>query len=163
MRRTVILASLAFPLLTAVVLALIVTRTESAPLDSQQVASPDPALSGTLGSAHAKPAAGTRSGSVSVAPSSTAPVRAEPARTVRSARAALLAAKLQHLPRTRQVPAPATTPARDSFPAEEAAAMEARGMDWRKLEQMMRNGVPGEPAAAAEEPAPRVQLGDEEE
>jgi len=165
MRRTVILAILAFPLVAAVVLVLIVARTESAPADSRQVVSPDPAVSSSSG-AHANPAASTRSGSQSVAPSSTgmaaAPVRAEPSRTARSARAALLAAKLQHLPKKSQSPAPGTRPARESLPPEEVAAMEARGMDWRRLEQMMRDGIPGEPAAPTES-SPPVETSDEEE
>jgi hypothetical protein len=36
-------------------------------------------------------------------------------------------------------------------------------MNWRRLEQMMRNGVPGEAAAPVDEPPPRVEPSDEEE
>jgi hypothetical protein len=36
-------------------------------------------------------------------------------------------------------------------------------MDWRRLEQMIRNGVPGEPAAPIDEPPPRVDPSDEEQ
>ena len=165
MRRIVILASLAVPLVAAVVLAVIVARTDSGPADSQQQASPEPVVFSSSG-AHASPATSTRSGSRSLAPSSAipaSPARTEPGRTARSARAALLAAKLQHVPRSPHVPPPATTSARESLPPEEVAAMEARGMDWRKLERMLREGVPGEPAAAAADPPAQVQSNDEEE
>lgn len=92
-----------------------------------------------------------------------AAAHAEPGRTARSARAALLAAKLQHLPGRPQAPVPAISPSAQSLPPEEVAAMEARGMDWRKLEQMMREGVPGGAAAAAEQSAPRGEPSDERE
>lgn len=170
MRRTVILASLGFPLLAALVLGLIVARSESPPTDSGQAVSRTPATSPSSGAARANPGASTRPGTGSSSLSAASATRmrgaaahAEPGRTARSARAALLAAKLQQLPGRPRAPVPATGPAGQGLPPEEVAAMEARGMDWRRLEQMMREGVPREAAAAVERSAPPGEPSDERE
>jgi len=170
MRRTVILASLAFPLLAVGALALIVSTTrsadvapqEAAPRDSAALQTPVPAV------ATSRPAlsSGSHSATTAVGASASrapaAPDRTQHVRDARAARAAFLAAKLQQAPRSRPGPAPAARPARESLPPEEVAAMEARGMDWRGLERMMREGVPGVPAAPPVEEQPQQVQGDDE-
>ncbi|HET9038194.1 MAG TPA: hypothetical protein VFN45_18415 [Myxococcaceae bacterium] len=161
--------SLAFPLLAAGALILILATTESAPAADRQVQLPDSMPLQTSVPAVVTPAAPSSShfASPAAAPSPTvtpaAPGQAAPGRNKRSVRAAVLAAKLQHLPKASQNAAPAANPAQEHLPPEEVAAMEAKGMDWRKLEQMMRGGVPGEVPTAAPEQAPQPTEGQEEE
>jgi hypothetical protein len=165
MRRSVVLVSLAFPLLAAGVLVLILATTESPPVPDHEGKPPDsvPLQTSVPAGATPRPAlpSGSHFASTAVAPSPTAatatPGQAAPGRNKRSERAAVLAAKLQRLPKASQSPAPAATSARESLPPEEVAAMKARGMDWRKLEEMMRGGVPGEPGAPVGEPAPQAE------
>ena len=163
MRRNVILAGLALALLVAGVLALMPGASESAPGDVFP-------SSTSVSSSAKRPAAtfsGARSASTALAPSGTgtaaAPARMEPGRKAQSARAAMLAAKRQQLPRVTPGSAPAARSGPERLPPEEVAAMEARGMDWRKLEQMMRGGIPGEAAApVTEEPPAPGEAQDEE-
>jgi hypothetical protein len=169
MRRTVVLVSLAFPLLAAGALILVLA-TESAPAVEHQVKPADsvPLQTSMPPVATPRPAAPSASHFASTATASSptvaaAPGQAAPGRNARSVRAAILAAKLQHLPKAGQSAAPAANPAREHLPPDEVAAMEARGMDWRKLEQMMRGGVPAEAAAPRAEEPPVPSEGHEEE
>ena len=171
MRRAVILVSLAFPLLAVVVLVSIVATTESAPVVDDQIKPPDSVPRETSVPAVATPRATAPSAShfasTAVAPfpavAPAAPGPTAPNRNRRSVKAAVLAAKLQHLPKAAKSPAPAANPAREHLPPEEVAAMEAKGMDWRKLEQMMNGGVRAEAAPAPrEEPPVPSEAHDEE-
>jgi hypothetical protein len=171
MRRTVILASLAIPLLAVGALVLVLATTESAPVVDHQIKASDsvPLETPVPAMATPRPAAPSAShfASTAVAPSPAvapaAPGQTAPGRNKRSVRAAVLAAKLQHLPKAGQSAAPAANPARESLPPEEVAAMEAKGMDWRKLEQMMRGGVPAEAAPPRAEEPPIPSEGHDEE
>jgi hypothetical protein len=154
MWRTLIVAGFAIALLGAGALALISRTTESGTATARQAASPDSAPSVASGPSDADPVAATPPGfssGTAVAPTSSsspaAPVVAGP-RKMRSARGALLAAKLRQIPKAQQSPAALAEAAQEGLPPEERAAMEATGMDWSKLEQMMRDGAPVEGGAA---------------
>lgn len=147
MQRSIILLGAAITLLFAGAVAVILATTRSAPAASLREAPPDAAPS--------PPSVSTEPHLAAVAPSSppsSTPVapRASAAsgrtwpRSPRSARAAVLAAKLQQLPKASQDPAPVAKPARERLPPEEVAAMEARGLNWRNLERAMRGEVPSE-------------------
>jgi hypothetical protein len=169
MRRTVILGSLAITLLVAGVVVLVLGTTQSDPMVARLREIRDAELRSS-GGAPTLPSVtdvgsdrrGSHAASTMAAPPSSrapaGPGRAEP-RNARSKRAALLAAKLQQLPRATQGPAPAARPAREKLPPEEVAAMEAMGMDWRSLEQVMSGGVPDEGGAAGIEEPPDPGVG----
>ena len=170
MRRSIMLAGLATTLLAAGGLALILTHDPADSEADQSVEPPDPVASPTSRSADARlgPATllGPGSASTAVAPSSSGvpatPGRVDRGRDARAARAAFVAAKLQQA-KASQSPVAGVKPPRESLPPEEVAAMEARGMDWRRLEKMMRDGVPDQPAAAAGAPQLQVDATDEAE